>query len=105
MIRFSVTSWSFPQLTLDEVGGLAKVLGIAAIDIGYFYRSALDKQRLLAAQVGQEGFAAHRRVQHVGSKTQGGGLADGAALARALQAHAAAAAHDQGDGAAKDEAE
>ncbi len=49
MIRFSVTSWSFPQLTLDEVGGLAKVLGIAAIDIGYFYRSAIDKQRLLAA--------------------------------------------------------
>ncbi|HTN63631.1 MAG TPA: hypothetical protein VL147_19095, partial [Devosia sp.] len=48
MIRFSVTSWSFPQLTLDEVGGLAKVLGIEGIDLGYFYRSALDKARLLA---------------------------------------------------------
>jgi sugar phosphate isomerase/epimerase len=48
MIRLSVTSWSFPQLTLDEVGGLARVLGIEAIDIGYFYRSALDKARLLA---------------------------------------------------------
>jgi sugar phosphate isomerase/epimerase len=48
MIRFSVTSWSFPQLTLDEVGGLAKVLGIEGIDLGYFYRSALDKALLLA---------------------------------------------------------
>ncbi len=48
MIRFSVTSWSFPQMSLDEVGGLAKVLGIEAIDIGYFYRSAVDKTRLLA---------------------------------------------------------
>lgn len=48
MIRFSVTSWSFPQLTLDEVAGVAKVLGIAGIDIGYFYRSALDKTRVLA---------------------------------------------------------
>jgi sugar phosphate isomerase/epimerase len=47
MIRFSVTSWSFPQLTLDEVGGLAKVLGIEGVDVGYFYRSALDKPRLL----------------------------------------------------------
>ena len=48
MIRFSVTSWSFPQLTLDEVGGLAKVLGIEAIDIGYFYRAAIDKARVLS---------------------------------------------------------
>lgn len=47
-MRFSVTSWSFPQLTLAEVGGLAKVLGIEGVDIGYFYRSALDKARLLA---------------------------------------------------------
>lgn len=47
MIRFSVTSWSFPQLSLDEVGGLAKVLGIEGIDIGYFYRSAIDKARVL----------------------------------------------------------
>jgi sugar phosphate isomerase/epimerase len=48
VIRFSVTSWSFPQLTLREVGGLAKVLGIEGIDVGYFYRSALNKARLLA---------------------------------------------------------
>lgn len=60
MIRFSVTSWSFPELSLDEVGGLARVLGIEGIDIGYFYRSALDKARLLreperyAEEIGQQ---------------------------------------------------
>lgn len=48
-MKLSVTSWSFPELTLDEVGGLAKVLGIEGLDVGYFYRSALDRTRLLAA--------------------------------------------------------
>lgn len=47
MKGLSVTSWSFPQLTLDEVAGLARVLGLDAIDIGYFYRSTLDKAALL----------------------------------------------------------
>lgn len=47
-MKLSVTSWSFPQLNLDEVGGVAKAIGIEAIDIGYFYRSALDKGHLLA---------------------------------------------------------
>jgi len=48
-VKLSVTSWSFPELTLDEVGGLAHVLGIEGLDVGYFYRSALDRPRLLAA--------------------------------------------------------
>lgn len=48
-MRLSVASWSFPQLNLDEVGGLARVLGMDGLDIGYFYRSALDKARLLQA--------------------------------------------------------
>lgn len=47
-MKLSVTSWSFPLLDLDEVGGVAKAIGIEAIDIGYFYRSALDKTRLLS---------------------------------------------------------
>lgn len=47
-MRLSCTSWSFPALTLAEVAGLARVLGIGAIDVGLFYRSALDKARLLA---------------------------------------------------------
>jgi sugar phosphate isomerase/epimerase len=47
-MKLSVTSWSFPHLTLDEVGGIAKTLGLDAIDVGYFYASALDKAKLLA---------------------------------------------------------
>jgi sugar phosphate isomerase/epimerase len=46
-MKLTVTCWSFPYLKLDEIGGLAKVLGINAIDVGYFYASALDKPRLL----------------------------------------------------------
>lgn len=46
-MRLSVTAWSFPQLTLDEVAAVAKAIGMEALDIGYFYRSALDRQRVL----------------------------------------------------------
>ncbi|MDR3471058.1 MAG: sugar phosphate isomerase/epimerase [Devosia sp.] len=46
-MQLSVTSWSFPQLDLDEVAGVAKAIGFASIDLSYFYRSALDKARLL----------------------------------------------------------
>ena len=42
-MQLSVTAWSFPQLNLAEVAAVAKVIGIEAIDIGYFYRSALDR--------------------------------------------------------------
>ena len=35
-------------MTLKEVGGLAKVLGIPAIDVGPFYAAALDKARILS---------------------------------------------------------
>ena len=47
-MRLSVTSWSFPQLSLEEVAGVARALGIEAIDVGLFYRSALDKAEILA---------------------------------------------------------
>ena len=46
-MELSVTSWSFPALTLTEVGGLANLLSIPAIDIGLFYASALDKAKIL----------------------------------------------------------
>ena len=46
-MKLSVTSWSFPQCNLNESTGLSNLLGINAIDIGYFYRSALDKDTLL----------------------------------------------------------
>ncbi|TNC52430.1 sugar phosphate isomerase/epimerase [Rubellimicrobium rubrum] len=47
-MRLSVTSWSFPALTLPEVAGVAKALGIPAIDVGLFYRSAIDKAGILS---------------------------------------------------------
>lgn len=46
-MKLSITSWSFPLLTLDEVGAVAKAIGMEGVDVGYFYRSALDKARLL----------------------------------------------------------
>jgi len=47
-MKLSVTSWSFPLLSLREVGDIAKALGIDAIDLSLFYASGLDKPRLLS---------------------------------------------------------
>lgn len=47
-MRLSITSWSFPACTLDEAVGIARALGIEALDLGYFYRAALDKAAILA---------------------------------------------------------
>lgn len=47
-MKLSVTSWSFPALTLTECAALARGLGIGAIDLGLFYRSALDKGLVLS---------------------------------------------------------
>lgn len=46
-MRLSVTSWSFPACTLEEVAGIARAIGLPAIDVGLFYRSALDKRAIL----------------------------------------------------------
>jgi sugar phosphate isomerase/epimerase len=46
--RLSLTSWSLPACTLKEAAGIGKVLGIGALDVGYFYGPALDKKALLA---------------------------------------------------------
>jgi sugar phosphate isomerase/epimerase len=66
-MRLSVTSWSFPSLTLPEVAAVARALGIGAIDVGLFYRSALPREAILSdplgaaealqAQVGDMGLA------------------------------------------------
>lgn len=48
-MKLCTTCWSFPALTLQECAGLARVLGLEGLDIGLFYRSALDKARILAA--------------------------------------------------------
>jgi sugar phosphate isomerase/epimerase len=47
-MKLSLTSWSLPACTLAEAAGIAKVLGIGALDVGYFYGPALDKARVLA---------------------------------------------------------
>lgn len=47
-MKLCVTSWSFPALTLPEVAGVARALGIAAVDVGLFYRASLDKAAVLA---------------------------------------------------------
>jgi sugar phosphate isomerase/epimerase len=59
-VELSVTSWSFPELTLDEVAAVAAALQLPAIDLGYFYRSALDRRRVL---VEPEAYGAELRAR------------------------------------------
>ncbi|MGH6644871.1 MAG: sugar phosphate isomerase/epimerase family protein, partial [Bradyrhizobium sp.] len=47
-MKLSLTSWSLRACSLDEAAGIAKILGIGALDLGYFYGPALDKAALLA---------------------------------------------------------
>jgi sugar phosphate isomerase/epimerase len=61
-MKLTVTSWSFPTLTLHEVAGVAQAIGIDAVDVGLFYRSSLDRARLLAEP---EAYAAELRALSV----------------------------------------
>lgn len=47
-MKLSLTAWSMPSCTLDECAAISKALGIHALDVGLFYRSALDKAEMLA---------------------------------------------------------
>ncbi len=47
-MKLSLTAWSFPACTLQECAGISRALGIDALDVGLFYRSALDKAGILA---------------------------------------------------------
>lgn len=47
-MRLSLACWSFPALTLPEVAGVARALGIAALDVGLAGRSALNREMILA---------------------------------------------------------
>lgn len=47
-MRLSLASWSLPQCTIDECAAISKALGINALDVGLFYRSALNKAEILA---------------------------------------------------------
>ena len=46
-MRLSLAAWSFPSLTLQECAALSKALGIGALDVGLFHRSALSKAEVL----------------------------------------------------------
>ena len=46
--KLSLTSWSLPACSLQEAAGISNVLGINALDVGYFYGPALDKAKLLS---------------------------------------------------------
>lgn len=46
-MQLSLTSWSLPQCTLQECAAIAHALHIPSLDVGYFYRSALDRRRVL----------------------------------------------------------
>ena len=44
----SLTAWSLPSCTLREAAAISTALGIGALDVGLFYRSALDKAEILS---------------------------------------------------------
>jgi sugar phosphate isomerase/epimerase len=46
-MKLSLTAWSFPACTLQECAGISMALGINALDVGLFYRSALNKAEIL----------------------------------------------------------
>lgn len=46
-MKLSLTSWSFPYCSVKESAEISKALGVNALDFSYFYKSGLDKQRLL----------------------------------------------------------
>lgn len=46
-MKLSLTSWSFPYCTLKESALISKALDINALDFSYFYKSGIDKKRLL----------------------------------------------------------
>ena len=47
-MKLSLTSWSLPSCTLPEAAAISKALGIGALDVSLFYRSALDKDEILS---------------------------------------------------------
>jgi sugar phosphate isomerase/epimerase len=44
----SLTAWSMPSCTLAEAAGISRALGIGALDVGLFSRSALDRAEILS---------------------------------------------------------
>jgi sugar phosphate isomerase/epimerase len=103
-MKLSVTTWSFPLCTLLESAAVARALGIGALDVGYFYRSSLDKARLLrepeeyAAKL-VEGTGPLANLYHLfGNSLADRNLAGGAALEENLRDFGAALRFCRGAG-------
>jgi len=85
--RLSCTSWSFPACTLPEVVGIARALGIDAVDVGLFYASSLDRDAVLhaperaAEALRRLGMAASNYYHLFGTSLAERNLADAASLA------------------------
>jgi sugar phosphate isomerase/epimerase len=85
-MKFSCTSWSFPALTLPEVAGVARALGIEAVDVGLLHASSLDRRRLLhapdeyAAELGELGVGLSNLYYLFGADVEERNLADPASL-------------------------
>lgn len=47
-MHLSLTTWSFPELTLTEAAGVARALGIGAIDVSTKGRPGLDRAELMS---------------------------------------------------------
>lgn len=47
-MKLSLTTWSLRSLSLQEAAGLSNLLGIGALDLGYFYKPGLDREALIA---------------------------------------------------------
>ena len=60
-MTLSLTAWSMPACTLEEAAGISRALGIGALDVGLFYRSALDRGEILSRPE-----AAAARVRELG---------------------------------------
>jgi sugar phosphate isomerase/epimerase len=48
-MRLSLASWSLSACSLEETAGIARALGIAALDVGCVARPAIDKEHFLRA--------------------------------------------------------
>lgn len=47
-MHLSLACWSFPALTLEEVAGVARAIGVGSLDVGLAGRSALDRELILS---------------------------------------------------------
>ena len=81
-MRLGLTSWSLRECTLTEAAAIARALTFDALDLGYFYRPALDKAALLrdpdrvAAEVAALGVAVPNLYHLFGDTVAERNLAD-----------------------------